>query len=241
MKKFIIGYSTIVLLSTPIFSQESTAEVILTKHINARGGAEKMKGIETLRLRGGQSLSPAPMELPIVIEHQRPNLQRVELTVQGMTRVTTFNGKEGWIKTPWAADKEAQPLKPEETRALAETDFDTPYLDWKSRGWNTEYMGRFNFEGRNVHRVKLTVSNTETIIGSFDANNFQELHREHILRDLGNEIILLSTFDDYRSIDGISFPFFILHRASGRGRQIKLFIDRIEVNPKLPGNRFEKP
>jgi hypothetical protein len=231
----------VLLISVPLFSQAPTSESILVKHLAARGGLDKLKAIETLRLRGVQVLSPAPMELPMVIEQRRPNLQRVELTVRGMTRITTFDGKEGWIKSPWAANKEAVPLEPEEIKALAESDFDSPYLDWQAKGWKTEYLGISVMEGKSVHRVKFIISTTETLIGSFDTRTFQELYRERSHRELGNEIKLLSTFDDYQMVQGISFPFYILHRVESRGHRLKLYIDKIEVNPPLPDKRFARP
>ena len=241
MKLAVVIPVSITLMACHLVGQEATGESILAKHLEARGGIARLKALETLRLKGVQVLMPAPMELPITIEQRRPNLQRVELTVHGMTRITTFNGKEGWLKTPWAANKEAESLRPEEIKALAESDFDSPYVDWQAKGWRAEYLGPSVLEGRNVHRVRVVVSNTETIIGSFDAKTFQELERERSYRELGNEVKLQSTFDDYKVVQGISFPFYILHRAVHRGRRLKLYIDQVDVNPVLPDLRFAKP
>lgn len=241
MKRLLAMPIGFVLAGAPLLCQQPSAEAILEKHLTARGGLERLKAIETLRLRGAQVLSPAPLELPIVIEQRRPNLQRVELTVRGMTRTTTFDGKEGWIKTPWAANKEAVPLEPEEIQSLAESDFDSPYVDWQSKGWKPEYLGVSTQEGKAVHRVKLAISTTESLTGSFDVRTYQELFRERSHRELGNEIKLLSTFDDYQTVQGISFPFYILHRVESRGRRLKLYIDKVEVNPSLPDKRFAKP
>jgi len=240
--KHILVLPAVVLLGTSALpAQEPTAESILTRHLAARGGVARLKALETFRLKGVQVLMPAPMELPITIEQKRPNLQRVEQVVRGMTQITTFNGKEGWLKTPWAANKNAVPLRPEEIKSLAESDFDTPYLDWETKGWKLEYLGVVLLEDRDVYQVRIALSNTETILASFDTKTFQELRRERSYRELGNEVKLVSTFDDYKVVQGISFPFYILHRAEHRGHRLKLFIDSVDVNPKLADQRFEKP
>jgi len=228
-------------LTLPLLGQESSAETIMNKHFAARGGVAKLKTLDSIRLKGVQVLMPAPMELPMLIELKRPNKQRVELVVRGMTQITTFDGKDGWIKTPWAAEKNAVPLKPEEIESLAESEFDSPYLDWQAKGWKVEYLGAAAAGGRNAYRVRFTLSNTESIVGSFDVRTYQEVQREKIYQSLGNELTLLSIFDDYQMVQGISFPFYIVHRAVNRGRRLKLLLDRIDVNPVLNDPRFAKP
>jgi hypothetical protein len=228
-------------LALPVFCQEPSVETIMNKHFTARGGVTKLKSLDSIRLKGVQVLMPAPMELPMLIELKRPNKQRVELVVKGMTQITTFDGKEGWIKTPWAAEKNAVPLRPEEIEHLAESEFGTPYLDWQTKGWKTECLGVAVVDGRNAHRVRFTLSNTESIIGSFDVRTYQEVQRERTYRNLGNELTLLSIFDDYQMVQGISFPFYIVHRAVSRGRRLKLLLDKIDVNPVLGDQRFTKP
>lgn len=234
-------FSSCVIFALPMRCQDLSVETIMNKHFTARGGVAKLKALDSLRLKGVQVLMPAPMELPMLIELKRPNKQRVELVVKGMTQITTFDGKEGWIKTPWAAEKNAEPLKPEEVEHLAESEFDSPYLDWQTKGWKTEYLGAAVVDGRSAYRVRFTLSTTESIIGSFDVRTYQEIQRERIYRDLGNELTLQSTFDDFQMVQGISFPFYIVHRAVSRGRRLKLLLDRIDVNPVLGDQRFSKP
>jgi hypothetical protein len=229
------------LMCLSLQAQDPTAEAILSKHLAARGGVARLKAVDSIRITGVQVLTPSPIEIPMVIEQRRPNLQRVEMNVKGMVEVQTFDGTEGWIRTPWAANKSARPMEPEEIKALTEHDFDTPYLNWKEKGWKAEYLGTVAVEGRTLQKVQVTVSNTESIIGIFDGQTFQEVQRENVYRELGNQVKLMSLFSDYRLVQGMSFPFNTLIRAEYRGRRFKFLVDRVDVNPKLDDQRFAKP
>jgi hypothetical protein len=231
----------VVLMAGPLPAQDASAQTILDQHLAAIGGTERLKALGSLRIAGRQVLMPASLELPMVIEQRRPNLQRVELTVQGMTEVQTFDGRTGWIKTPWAANKEAVPMRPDEVKALSERDFDTPYLGWQAKGWQADYLGSLTQEGRNLQRVQLTIDTSQSIIGTFDAKTFMELQRERVYRELGNETRVVTVFSDYREVQGLRFPFLIISRAAYRGGRMKLLVDRIEIEPQLPEQRFAKP
>lgn len=239
--RLVLGCLLIQLCAVPLLAQSSNIEIIMNRHFKARGGIEKLKTVNSIRMTGVRVLSPSPLELPIILELQRPNKMREELTVQGMLQITNFDGKDGWIKTSWAANKEAEPLSPEELKGLSESEFDSPYQDWQAKGWVAEYLGRNVVVGRKVHQIRFAVTNTRTIIASFDETTFQEVQREQILRSLGNEIKFRSIFDDYKMVQGISFPFYIDHRAMYRGRNIRLILSKVDVNPELNETRFTKP
>jgi len=241
MRSILPAFLPVALATWTLAAQDPTAEAILEKHLAAIGGSVRLKALGSLRIEGRQVLMPAPMELPMVIEQRRPNLQRMEVTVKGMTEIWTFDGKEGWVKTPWAANKEAVPLRPEEVKALVEHDFDTPYLDWQAKGWRAEYLGPLSQDGRSLHRVQLTLSNSEAIIGSFDARTFLEFQRERVYRELGNETRIVTVYADHRMVQGLSFAFYVVSRAAYRGGRMKLLVDRIEIDPKLPDRQFAKP
>lgn len=233
-----------VCLAWPLPAQEPkdpSAEEILAKHIQARGGEAKLRDLSSVRITGTHELFGSGEPLPLVVEQRRPNLRRLELKVRGMTEVSVFDGKQGWTKTPWAPEKDAQPMKPETVAALLQTDFDTPYLDWKARGWKLEFLGIFHKETRVVYQVRLVQSPTDELIGTFDVKTFEEVDRELRHRDLGEEWRYKSTFGEYQAVGGVTFPFLMEHRALHKGYRLKITVDKIELNPPLADGRFAKP
>src|ERR1700730_15231694 len=103
-------HAVIVLLAVCCFSVVSfsqTADELIAKNIQARGGMEKIKGIKTLRMRdkfeGGGGFTAA-----VTQENQRPDLIRETFTLQGMTAVPANDGSTGWQIQPFGGKKDPE-------------------------------------------------------------------------------------------------------------------------------------
>jgi hypothetical protein len=82
------------------FAPAQTAEELVNKNIEARGGMEKIKAIRSIRMTGkvnaGGGFVAATMQ-----ENQRPNLVRETFSLQGMTAITAYDGAKGWQIQPF--------------------------------------------------------------------------------------------------------------------------------------------
>ena len=67
-----------------------TADELIAKNIEARGGLEKIQAIQSMRLTGTLSVGDAAM--PSLLEVKRPNKTRWEFTVNGQTAVQAYDG-----------------------------------------------------------------------------------------------------------------------------------------------------
>src|SRR5260370_16248646 len=80
-------------LSICVYSQ--SAEELVNKNIEAKGGIDKIKAIHSVRitgkLNGGGGFTAA-----LVQENQRPNLVRETVSLQGMAGITAYDGPPGW-------------------------------------------------------------------------------------------------------------------------------------------------
>ena len=65
------------------------ADELIANNIKARGGMEKIKSVKALKLTG--KMVAQGMEAPLLIQSKRPNLTRMDVTIQGqpMTRPLT--------------------------------------------------------------------------------------------------------------------------------------------------------
>ena len=70
------------LLLVPLAASAQTAEEIVKKALDARGGVEKIKGVQTERVTGQVSFS-REMEGTFIVELKRPLKMRTEITVEG--------------------------------------------------------------------------------------------------------------------------------------------------------------
>src|ERR1700686_3780631 len=96
-------HALIVLVAVSCFAVDSrsqTADELIAKNVQARGGMEKMKAIKTMRMtgrfegEGGFTASTGQ-------ENERPNLVRETFSLQGMTAVQAYDGATGWQIQPF--------------------------------------------------------------------------------------------------------------------------------------------
>src|SRR5687767_5295113 len=89
-----------------------TADEVIAKNIAARGGLERVKALQSLRMTGTIGIGPG-MEAPLLLEIKRGGRLRSEVTVEGKAGVQTFDGTSGWALMPFMGQTEPRPLPSE--------------------------------------------------------------------------------------------------------------------------------
>src|SRR5437667_4895437 len=95
------------LLALPLGAQ--TADEIVAKYVKTIGGMEKIEAAKTLR-RTGKFTGGGGFEAVVVEQRKRPNMVRQEFSLQGMTAITAYDGKNGWKISPFQGKKDPEPL-----------------------------------------------------------------------------------------------------------------------------------
>src|SRR5690349_25131823 len=122
--RFII-FLVIATLSTPaIFAQETnqpTVDELVAKNIEAKGGATALNNLQTLRTTG-KLLVPiqGEIELGFLETKRRPSDVRIEASLQGMTQVEAYDGKDGWKLSTSFGRKDPERTSADDIRALVE-------------------------------------------------------------------------------------------------------------------------
>src|SRR5215467_11426648 len=125
-----------VIFFLPLLSSAQTADEIVAKALQARGGPEKLKSIRSIRITG--SVVTGGESMAFMQLQKRPNKLRRDLSVQGMTLSRGFDGQNGWEKTPVQGNSEGavNVLQGRELEDLrAEADFDGTLVDYKQKGY----------------------------------------------------------------------------------------------------------
>ena len=87
-----------------VFSYSQTADELIAKNIEARGGIEKMKAIKNLRVTGKFEGADG-FTASVGQENERPDLVRETFSLQGMTAVQAYDGATGWQIQPFNGKK----------------------------------------------------------------------------------------------------------------------------------------
>lgn len=231
-KKVIILAIIIVLYTNFSFAQ--TADEIIQKSINARGGSEKLKNLTSLKVDAqGSSMG---MEYPILTFYTAPDKYRVEAKVFGTAMTKIFNGSNGWVvSTMGLGDLNGKKFETEKDFSTRELMFFlSDFIDYKTKGSSAEFLGKENVNEKEALKIKFIKSGeTNEEIWYFDATSYLPVKCTNQSKS-GYEIN--SELSDYQEVSGIKFPFTVNGFNMG-----KIKIKTLEVNPKLDLALFEKP
>ena len=82
-----------------------TAEELVAKNLQARGGVDKIKAVNTLKMTGKAYVG---IDADVSQENKRPDMIRQGFTVQGMTQIQAYDGKVGWQISPFGGRKDPE-------------------------------------------------------------------------------------------------------------------------------------
>lgn len=238
-RKILAGLALAALVAVPASAQ--TLDEVIAKHLKARGGLDKIKAVQTIRMTGTMTVGPG-MEAPFVLEQKRPTMMRMEFTLQGMTGVQAYDGKVGWQLMPFTGRKDPEPLPEEGMRQLEDqSDIDGPLVDYKAKGHTVELMGKEKVEGSDAYKLKVTLKNGDILYVFLDADQFLEVRNESKTTVRGTDVEGEGTSGDYKEVGGLMFAFASEQGQKGSPQKMKMTIAKIELNVPVDDARFKMP
>jgi hypothetical protein len=237
MKRIVILVGMLFLFSAAIMAQEMKLEDILDKYFKVNG-FDKMQKVQTIIMKG--SLVQQDV-MPIKILKMRPDRYMMEFDVADITAYQAYDGKTAWMTTPWTGNPKPQ-LMPEDrandikNRAV----FDGLIYNWKSQGHNAEMAGMDSVENIPAYKIKLTRKDGGIEYYFIDTKNYMLQKRIYYRVIRGKEAEVANFFRDYRTIDGILFPFIIDATMDGQPYS-SIQYETIELNKLVDEKMFEMP
>jgi hypothetical protein len=217
-----------------------TVEDIVHRYVEARGGAAKLRAVESLRFSG-------TMELPevsaaFVLELKRPHRMRTEFVVQGQTGVRAFDGQHAWERLPLPGD-EPRPMAPEEAaEARAQADVDlSPLVDSAAKGFAVELVGRDRLPGGETWKLVVRGREGPPRTLHLDVRSHLVVQTIDVRSVDGQPVEMVTEVSDYRPLGGLVFPHRIEVGPRGKPERQRLVIQKVEVNPPLDASRFTMP
>ena len=219
-----------------------TADDVVKQYIDARGGLAKIKSVKTQRVTGSVNFGPGA-EGPFLVEHARPLKLHTELTINGQTLVRSFDGKDkGWIYNPFMPNPSVQAMSPTDLAAVYdEADFDGPFIDYKAKGNQLEFIDKEEVLGKTSYKIKLTNKSGDVSYFYFDADTHLLLKWEGTRKIGDHEVKWEEVFHDFRDVDGLKFAYVIEAQQPGTDQIQRITAEKVEVNVPIDEARFGKP
>jgi hypothetical protein len=224
------------------FTQSQTAEELVDKNIQAKGGMEKIKAIHSLHMTG-RLTGAGGFTATVTQDGMRPNLIRETFSLQGMTGMQAYDGTAGWQIQPFAGHKDPELMGEDDLRdLLLDADFDGPLVDYKEKGNTVEYLGHDVVDGDDALRLKVTQKNGDIIYYYLDPDTYLEIRKEiqEFIRGSIKENV--ADLGSYKPVAGVMYPFSTVSGPKNRPNASQTTsIEKIDVNVPLAKSEFELP
>jgi hypothetical protein len=215
------------------------ADEIIQKHIDAIGGAAKIKALKSLRARG--RVEQNGLELPFTLWRKRPDKSRVEVGFKGMFLTLGHDGKRSWWVNPLSGVLQpAEVPKDYAELVLRWSDFEGPLVDYRRKGHRAEYEGEQRSDAGVLHRIKLTLSNGDVWRVFIDAKTYVEVKRIYPQSYGGRTRETATRFREYALVDGVRLYRVIEGEALDR-TPFTMTLLSYEANVPVEDAHFEKP
>ena len=239
MRKTII-LATALLFAFSLQAADLTVDEILAKNAEAKGGLEKLRALQSVRFTGKMAMGG--MEAPFTMTKKRPEMMKVEFTVQGMTGSQAYDGSKGWMIMPFYGKKDPEEMSGDMLKEFKEeADFDGPFVDYAKKGHKVELLGKADIEGTPAYKLKLTKKEGSESTVYFDAETFLEVKVEAKRKIQGQDVDTETTYSNYQEIDGYLFPFALESKAKGAPAGQTFTLEKAEINPAVDEASFQMP
>ena len=222
--------------AAPIFAQ--TAEDLVARNIEAKGGVAKIKAIKSVRMTG--RLQQGDFSARVGQEAKAPDLLRVTFTIQNMTQVQAYDGSTAWQISPFNGRKDPELLGEDDMRDLVEqADFYGPLVDAREKGNTIEYVGHTIVDGDDAFRLKATLKNGDIFYYDLDPDTYLEIRIETQQFIRGSIRERVTEVGSYKHVNGVYYPFSIeTGPKRNPGARAKITFEKIEANVEIPDADF---
>lgn len=235
MKNLTLFCLMVFLLVMVQFSQAQTADELVAKYENARGGKDKLNAVKTIYMEGSRQMMGN--DITVRITKEQGKLSRTEFDMASSTGYFLLTEKEGWTFFPMRGP---DPTKmPDAAVASSQTELDIagPLVDYAAKGHKLELVGKDSVNGATCYKLKLTTKAGKDITCWLDASTYLLVQTSQKMEGgrTGTPVDAITVYSDYKDFDGVKFPQTI-EMKGGMGGGSTTF-DKVELNkavdPKL--------
>ena len=217
-----------------------TPDAIFARYFRAVGGRDRLEHIESRHMWGVYSEGTLVAKTDIV--WKRPAWRRVNVHAPG------FDYSEGFDGRTWEYSFQRQQLVVD-TGAAADAgrrgaEFDDSFVDYATKGHEVSVLGAETFGDRQAHRVRVALADGWEKQYLFDDSTglILALRKAMPIHATGAPVTSVTTYEDWRSEDGVLQPHRFAERELQSGRLLNsLQWDSIHTNVHVGARELGRP
>ena len=241
----IAGLTAAALVLTCSAVQAQTVDDIVAKHIAARGGMDKLKAIQTLKITRTVATGIGN-NVRVIIYKKRPALYRGEqgpaqppgapLTPRGVNADDAWDIAQGKVTLrPDALENETRDI---------DADFDGLLVDWKAKGHTVTFAGKEALSGGDALKLQVKTKNGIERTVYLDATTYLDRRHTGYLTLANGRRDVVIDFANWQDVNGVKFPFDITEDRTGGQAPVQslvVYTEKIEANVPMDDAIFATP
>ncbi len=213
---------------------------ILSRHVDAMGGAAAHSSIQSLRIDAEVALEAGPTHRVTILK-ARPNFFRATFRAGDWTLTRGYDGEDVWTLLVTDKGHRAKPLDPfEETLISRRAPIENLLLRTRELEAEVSLVGTERLFHLSVYRVRVDFGDGHVVDHLIDGQEFvlRRVEQTEPLAD-GERLTTLIP-SDYRHVGGVLFPWREIQLSDGERHSVVTVTD-IEINPGVLYDAFRQP
>lgn len=219
-------------LVVSVVTYAQNADEVIAKYISAKGGADNLRKIESMVMKGNLNING--MMIPVTITTVNNTGMRVDFSFNGMSGYTIITKDAGWDFNPFAGQTKAEPMTAEDVKSKQDAlDVRDDLLDYASKGTSVNYMGTEDVEGTECHKLQLTLNGGKQKTYFIDTDGYMLVKSSEKTTVNGQETESNTMYSNYKMVGDVLFA----HNISADMGPIEM--ESIELNTTVDTNLFK--
>lgn len=238
MKAFKLFSLFIAALFSVAVVNAQTADELIAKHIEAIGGSDNWKKVNSIVQTGTMTVQGADVSVVNTVLHGKGSRQ--DITLMGMNGYQIMTPTAGWNFMPFNGQTKAEPVTEDDLKEGQENfDAQGSLVDYKAKGHTVETLGKEDVDGTECFKLKVNYKSgrTETIF--LDPKTYFMVKSTGVRKANGQEVELTTAYSNFQKLpEGIVVPMSV-SIPLGPGFNADLNISKVEVNKTVDESIFK--
>lgn len=240
----VIPAAALLFFAATLQAQHPSAEEIVARHLEARGGAARLAALKTVVYRNGTYHEGSYTGSGRAFMA----MARPYFKIVGDPADTSAEFREGYDGSAWEWYRSpgivVRTVGAANAAIRHNLDPEGPLSEYRAKGTHIERIDDASIGGRNAYGVLITLRDGMRTGYFFDRQTFliAATRRAAPIHAFGAPVASEERYGDYRAVDGIVFPFKATETEIASGKEISsMQWGAIEANRELPREWFSPP
>lgn len=215
------------------FTYAQTADEIVAKHVEAMGGMDAWKKVNSMITTGTLKVQGAEITVNQTVLNGKGSRQ--DIIAMGMNGYQIVTPAAGWNFMPFQGQKAPEPITADDLKeAQDELDIQGSLVDYKAKGHTIEYLGTDDVDGVEALKLKETLKSGKVETIFLDPKTYYIIREISKRKANGKEVDVTTNLSNYQKLpEGIMVPWSIGLPFG------EMTITKVEINKPVDENIFK--